>query len=133
MFIFFFFIFLALTALFILFFIWRCNAAVNKNKNNEIYIKFESFISLYNEDSNRWELKDDYVSFYKTYCDYTYYDYNNNKIFCCFHFIDWLSYKVWKYKKEKNDCKIKTDEKYQEIMDIINRDHNQSNKTYKEQ
>lgn len=130
MFIFFFFIFLALTALFILFFIWRCNAAVNKNKNNEIYIKFESFISLYNEDSNRWELKDDYVSFYKTYYDYTYYD--DNKIFCCFHFIDWLSYKVWKYKKEKNDCKIKTDEKYQEIMDIINRDHNQSNKTYKE-
>ena len=74
--------------------------------DNAIYIKFNSFISFYNINPDRWRLNDDSVDFVKEkfYCssDYIYYK---------FHFIDFYRYKHWhkklikqkKLQKEMND------------------------------
>ena len=74
--------------------------------DNAIYIKFNSFISFYNINPDRWRLNDDSVDFVKEkfycYSDYIYYK---------FHFIDFYRYKHWhkklikqkKLQKEMND------------------------------
>ena len=74
--------------------------------DNAIYIKFNSFISFYNINPDRWRLNDDSVDFVKKrfYCSYDY-------IYYKFHFIDFYRYKHWHKKlikqkrlqKEMND------------------------------
>lgn len=67
--------------------------------NDAIYIKFNSFVSFYNINPDRWRLNDDSVDFVKEkfYCssDYIYYK---------FHFIDYYRYIHWHKKliKQKN-------------------------------
>ena len=76
--------------------------------NDAIYIKFNSFVSFYNINPDRWRLNDDSVDFVKEkfYCssDYIYYK---------FHFIDYYRYIHWHKKLIKQ-------KKLQEEMNDMN-------------
>ena len=89
----------------ILFFMW-INWLIDQ-PNNAIYIKFNSFVSFYNINPDRWNLDDGSVNFVKErYCCSS-----NHYIFYKFHFIDFYRYKHWHKKlikqkrlqKEMND------------------------------
>lgn len=74
--------------------------------NNAIYIKFNSFVSFYNINPDRWRLDDDNVDFVK---ERSYW--SADCIYYKFHFIDFYRYKHWHKKlikqkrlqKEMND------------------------------
>ena len=74
----------------ILFFIMWINWWIDE-PNNAIYIKFNSFVSFYNINPDRWRLCDDNVDFVKerSCCS------SNHYIFYKFHFIDFYRYKHW--------------------------------------
>ena len=76
--------------------------------DNAIYIKFNSFISFYNINPDRWRLNDDSVDFVKEkfYCSSDYISYK-------FHFIDFYRYKHWHKKLIKQ-------KKLQEEMNDMN-------------
>ena len=85
--------------------------------NNAIYIKFNSFISFYNINPDRWSLDDDSVDFIKEkhfcYSNYIYYK---------LHFIDYYRYKHWHKKiiKQRNLQKEMND--MSEMIRIIKSD-----------
>ena len=99
----------------ILFFMW-INWLIDQ-PNNAIYIKFNSFVSFYNINPDRWRLDDDSVDFVKErfYCssDYIYYK---------FHFIDFYRYKHWHKKLIKQKRLQKEIHNMNEMIRIINSD-----------
>ena len=85
--------------------------------DNAIYIKFNSFVSFYNINPDRWRLNDDSVDFVKkrSYCssDYIYYK---------FHFIDFYRYKHWHKKLIKQKRLQKEMNNMNEMIRIIKSD-----------
>lgn len=72
----------------ILFFMW-INWLIDQ-PNNAIYIKFNSFVSFYNINPDRWRLDDDNVDFVKERSCWS-----ADCIYYKFHFIDFYRYKHW--------------------------------------
>ena len=93
----------------------------NMNADDIIKIKFNSFISFYNINPNRWELNDSTVFFRTKQKSYPYssdYQYTKFK----FNLIDTIKYKHWKRQKSKNDKILKDCEEYQKVLEIIKQD-----------
>lgn len=79
-------------------------------------MRFKSFLSFYNINPNRWELHDDYIVFH----NHTSYRFADD--IYCLKFIDFYRYKLWKRKEEKYVAQVKSNQKYQEMIDIIKQD-----------
>ena len=93
----------------------------NMNAEDRIKIKFNSFISFYNINPDRWELNDSTVFFRTKQKSYPYssdYQYTKFK----FNLIDTIKYKHWKRQKIKNDIILKNCEEYQKVLEIIKQD-----------
>ena len=100
----------------ILFFMW-INWLIDQ-PNNAIYIKFNSFVSFYNINPERWNLDDGSVNFVKErYCCSS-----NHYIFYKFHFIDFYRYKHWHKKLIKQKRLQKEIHNMNEMIRIINSD-----------
>ena len=99
----------------ILFFMW-INWLIDQ-PNNAIYIKFNSFISFYNINPDRWRLNDDSVDFVKEK-----FYYSSDYIFYKFHFIDFYRYKHW-YKKLIKQKRLKKEiSDMNEMIRIVKKD-----------
>ena len=85
----------------------------NMNAEDRIKIKFNSFISFYNINPDRWELNDSTVFFHSSDYQYTKFKFN---------LIDTIKYKHWKRQKIKNDIILKNCEEYQKVLGIIKQD-----------
>ena len=85
--------------------------------NDAIYIKFNSFISFYNINPDRWSLNDDRVDFLQDkhfcYSDYIYYK---------FHLIDFYRYKHWHKKLIKQEKLQKEINNMNEMIHIVKSD-----------
>ena len=85
--------------------------------NNAIYIKFNSFVSFYNINPDRWNLDDDSVDFIKQkhFC-------YSNCIHYKFHFIDYYRYKHWHKKLIKQEKLQKEINNMNEMIRIVKSD-----------
>ena len=85
--------------------------------NDAIYIKFNSFISFYNINPDRWSLNDDRVDFLKEkhFCYYNY-------IYHKFHLIDFYRYKHWHKKLIKQEKLQKEINNMNEMIRIVKLD-----------
>ena len=85
--------------------------------NDAIYIKFNSFVSFYNINPNRWSLNDDSVDFVKErhfcYSNYIYYK---------FYLIDFYRYKHWHKKIIKQEKLQKEMNNMNEMIRIVKSD-----------
>ena len=85
--------------------------------NDAIYIKFNSFISFYNINPDRWSLNDGSVDFIKEkqfcYSNYIYYK---------FHLIDFYRYKHWHKKIIKQKKLQKEMNNMNEMIRIVKSD-----------
>lgn len=115
-------VFVIMLALIIMLLPWVFSGTITIN-DADGYLKFNSFLEFYNLNPNRWDLYDGYVKF----CKESYY-YSSNNIKYCFKLIDFYRYKIWKRKKEKYDSKTKQNKKYQEMIDILKKDIENSKK-----
>lgn len=85
--------------------------------NNAIYIKFNSFVSFYNINPDRWSLNDDSVDFIKEkHFGYSYY------IYYKFHLIDFYRYKHWHKKLIKQEKLQKEINNMNEMIRIVKSD-----------
>lgn len=85
--------------------------------DNAIYIKFNSFVSFYNINPDRWSLDDDGVDFIKEkhfcYSNYIYYK---------FHLIDFYRYKHWHKKLIKQEKLQREINNMNEMIRIVKSD-----------
>lgn len=94
----------------------------NMNADDIIKIKFNSFISFYNINPDRWELNNATVWFkIKVEDNYPFPAYEKHIKFK-FNLIDTIKYKHWKRQKIKNDIILKNCEEYQKVLEIIKQD-----------
>lgn len=94
----------------------------NMNAEDRIKIKFNSFISFYNINPDRWELNNATVWFkIKVEDNYPFPAYEKHIKFK-FNLIDTIKYKHWKRQKIKNDIILKNCEEYQKVLGIIKQD-----------
>lgn len=89
-----------------------------RQPNDAIYIKFNSFVSFYNINPDRWSLNDDSVDFVK---EIRYYSYSNC-IYYKFHLIDFYRYKHWHKKLIKQEKLQKEINDMNEMISIIKTD-----------
>ena len=80
---------------------------------NAIYIKFNSCVSFYNINPDRWILYDNNVGFVKerSYC-------SSDRIYYKFHFIDFYRYKHW-HKKLIKQKRLEKEISYMNEMILI--------------
>ena len=98
--------------LFILLMNWLIN-----QPNNAIYIMFNSFISFYNINPDRWSLNDDSIDFIKErHFGCSYY------IYYKFHLIDFYRYKHWHRKIIKQEKLQKEINNMNEMIRIVKSD-----------
>lgn len=85
--------------------------------DNAIYIKFNSFVSFYNINPDRWSLNDDSVDFVRErhfcYSNYIYYK---------FYLIDFYRYKHWHKKLIKQEKLQKEINNMNEMIRIVKSD-----------
>lgn len=90
--------------------------------DDRIKIKFNSFVSFYNINPDRWYLNDATVWFkIKVEANYPFLAYEKHIKFK-FNLIDTIKYKHWKNQKSKNDKILKDCEEYQKVLEIIKQD-----------
>ena len=94
----------------------------NMNADDIIKIKFNSFISFYNINPNRWELNNATVWFKIKVEDNCPFPAHEKHIKFKFNLIDTIKYKHWKRQKIKNDIILKNCEEYQKVLEIIKQD-----------
>ena len=77
---------------------------------NGLKIKFNQFLTMYRIDPNRWILDRDGTVLYEKYCA--------NEIHQWFYFspIDYLRYKHFYRKKDKEKKKLKSDNKWEKVI-----------------
>ena len=88
---------ISLVALFVILICTLCDWSWGKSYAKNV-IKFKTFKSFYIINPDRWDLRDDWVLFYKSCTSYgSYYgDYAFR-----FNYIDYIQYKIWKRKIDK--------------------------------
>lgn len=89
---------------------WLCN-----QPNNAIYIKFNSFVSFYNINPDRWRLDDGNVDFVKERSCWS-------CIYYKFHFIDFYRYNHWHKKLIKQKRLQKEIDNMNEMIRIVKSD-----------
>lgn len=94
----------------------------NMNAEDRIKIKFNSFISFYNINPDRWELNNATVCFRIKVEDNSPFPAYEKHIKFKFNSIDTIRYKHWKNQKSKNDKILKECEEYQKVLEIIKQD-----------
>ena len=76
-------------------------------------IEFKQFVSFYNINSNRWDLKADAVR-----CKIN----DDEYITLHFNLFDYYRYRKWRKKINKNNISTKTNEELSKVIEIIKKD-----------
>lgn len=98
------------------------NALDSMSTEDRIKIEFNSFISFYNINPDRWELNNATVCFRIKVEDNSPFPAYEQRIKFKFNSIDTIRYKHWKNQKSKNDKILKGWEEYQKVLEIIKQD-----------
>lgn len=77
-------------------------------------MEFKQFVSFYNINPNRWDLKADVVRCKINDDEYVTIHFNN--------LFDYYRYKKWRKKINKNNISIKTNEELSKVIEIIRKD-----------
>jgi hypothetical protein len=85
------------------------------DQSDRIPIKLDSFIKFYRINPERWQLYSHHVGFRVEFGNYKKFKFN---------FIDYYRYKLWLYKKNKQDTEISNCKAYQEVLEVIQEDIN---------
>ena len=76
-------------------------------------IRFKQFVSFYNVNPDRWDLKEDAVR-----CKIGNYEY----IGLHFNLFDYYRYKKWRKKINKNNISIETNEELSKVIEVVKKD-----------